>query len=62
MGGLIGFASGYQMSKFTIFKATENDIPALINLARSVEHLFGPMVGHGFERVLEVNVQWDALL
>ena len=45
-----------------IVQALPAHIPSLIDLARSVEHLFGPMIGHGFERVLETNVDRGAIL
>ena len=49
------------MSDFTVSEGNESDIDSLIDLARSIEHLFGPMVGHGFEDVLRANIQRGSL-
>jgi ribosomal protein S18 acetylase RimI-like enzyme len=50
------------MSAMQIEEAQIGDIPALLALARSVEHLFGPMVEHGFENVLRSNIERAAII
>lgn len=36
------------------------DVAPWLNLAREVEHLFGPMVGHGFDRALLSNMDRES--
>lgn len=50
------------MSGFEIITGRTDHIPALIDLARSVEHLFGPMIDHGFEKVLEASIEREGIL
>ena len=45
-----------QVSEFEVHLATSSDIPEWLDLAKSVEHLFGPMIGHGFEEALAANI------
>ena len=42
---------------FQVTEATESDIPSWLNLAKQVEHLFGPMVDQGFDRAIRSNIQ-----
>ena len=49
------------MSEFAVSGGTESDLDALIDLARSVESLFGPMIGHGFEDILRTNIERGSL-
>lgn len=49
-------------ASFVIVPAQRDHIAALKELARSVEPLFGPMLGHGFEKVLDNNIERNALL
>lgn len=39
-----------------VVEAGDLDLQPWLNLARQVEHLFGPMVGHGFDRAIEANI------
>ena len=50
------------MSEFDIITGRPDHVPDLIELAKSVEHLFGRMIGAGFESVLEVNIERSAIL
>ena len=40
-----------------VSEAEDSDLGAWLNLARQVEHLFGPMIGHGFDRAVLANVE-----
>ena len=51
-----------QVSQIEISDGGKAHIPSLLDLARTVEHLFGPMISHGFERVLETNIDREAIV
>lgn len=41
---------------FQVTEAIESDIPPWLNLAKQVEHLFGPMIDQGFDRAIRSNI------
>ena len=42
---------------FRVTEATNSDIAPWLKLARQVEHLFGPMINHGFDRAVLANIE-----
>ena len=47
---------GEHTTVFQVTEANESDISSWLNLARQVEHLFGPMIDHGFDRAVRSNI------
>ena len=43
-----------------VVRAAMSDVEPWLKLARQVEHLFGPMVGHGFDRAVLANISRDS--